>query len=137
LILLSRNSFGILRIESNPTEHAPGLNLVEPAEIVQKRDPWERLDYPPAGPNLASRSDDANHYANRPPPILVFSARDAAPALARLYGDRPLKPDEPLNIELLVKPLFAERQHSKWNGEIQQLSPAQVSIDLITQRPAT
>jgi hypothetical protein len=60
----------------------------------------------------------------------VSFVADITPTLARLYADRPFKADEPIKITLIAKPLFPDRANP-WKGEIRELSPTQVSIDVV------
>jgi tyrosinase len=55
---------------------------------------------------------------------------DATPTFGRLYADRPLKADEPIKITMIAKPL-AFPDSSPWAGEAKQLSPSQVSFEVV------
>ncbi|MBX3441449.1 MAG: tyrosinase family protein [Planctomyces sp.] len=57
---------------------------------------------------------------------------NASPAFAKLYGDRPLKEDEPLKVSIVAVPLFPDDAERTWSGSVQELSPKQVQIDIIT-----
>lgn len=55
---------------------------------------------------------------------------DVTEAFGRLYADRPLKPDEPLKVSIVARPLFPNRENA-WKGTIQELTPKQVQLEIV------
>lgn len=53
---------------------------------------------------------------------------DVSPVVARLYADRPFKPDEPIKVTLVTSSL---NEAEPWTGSVQELAPQQVSIELV------
>jgi tyrosinase len=52
------------------------------------------------------------------------------PVLERLYGDRPFTKDEPLKVVVIAEPLFPDSERT-WRGDYQEVSPEQVSFEVI------
>jgi hypothetical protein len=62
----------------------------------------------------------------------VSFAFDLTREFARLYGDRPLRKDEPLKVSVLARPLALDPDRApEWNVKVQEISPEQVSIDVV------
>jgi hypothetical protein len=67
--------------------------------------------------------------AGHAPELGLSFVFDLTPELARLYGDRPLKDDEPLNVGIVAHPLFREGQ-----ARIQEIAPKQILIEAVASR---
>jgi hypothetical protein len=59
---------------------------------------------------------------------------NATRRFAELYGNRPLKPDEPLNVGIIAKALFVDKPEAVDADVIQQLDPRQVSFEVVESK---